>query len=304
VVVSSSNEEISHVRSMTGHGRGAAESGGRRATVEVRAVNHRFFDLKVRATSGDPRVEERVGAALRRRAERGAFTVSVREESGGAGGGIHIDAGAAKAAAAALEELRQTLGLTERVSLALIAGLPGVIQYGEAAADVEASFPAIDAALEAALDELVEMRRREGATLARDLGARLTRLDQLAAEVKQLAAAAPEEQRRRLQERVTKLVAGSGATVDEARLANELALLADRVDVTEELVRLASHVGQMRALLAEDGAVGRRLDFLTQELGREVNTIGSKSQSAEIAARVVAAKAEIEKIREQVQNVE
>jgi uncharacterized protein (TIGR00255 family) len=177
-----------------------------------------------------------------------------------------------------------------------------VLQLGESGGDPEA----VAAALELALDELVRMRKREGDTLARDMSARLGRLRDFAGEVGGLAASAPEEHRRRLTERVQRLLQASpGAPApDEARLAQEVALLADRVDITEELVRLRSHLDQALALVADDAPVGRRLDFLVQELGREINTIGSKSQAAEIARRVVEAKAELEKIREQVQNVE
>ena len=267
-------------------------------------MNHRFFDLKLRAAWADPRLEERVGQALRRRAERGSFTVTIRDESGGAAGAVRIDLALAKATAQALEEMRRAINSSDHVPLALVATQPGVMQIGEPVVDPDAVFAGLAPAIEAALDELVTMRRREGETLAADLGARFARLETLAAEVEALARTAPEEYRRRLMERVGKLLTGSGVGVDETRIAQEVAILADRIDVTEELVRLRSHLGQMRALLVEDAPVGRRLDFLSQELAREVNTVGSKSQSAEIAARVVAAKAEVEKIREQVQNVE
>jgi uncharacterized protein (TIGR00255 family) len=293
------------MRSMTGHGRGVAEVAGRRVTVEIRSVNHRFFDLKLRAASLDPRVEDRVTGAIRRRAERGSFTVTIRDESAGGGQTVRVDTALARSTFAALEELRRSLGLEDPVPLSLVAAQPGVISVGEPTSDdPDVVFASISPALEAALNELIDMRRREGEALAKDLAARLDRVEAVAAEVGKLAAAGPEEQRRRLSERLSRLLSGSNVPVDEARLANEVALFADRVDVTEEIVRLASHVKQMRSLLGEDAAVGRRLDFLTQELGREVNTIGSKSQSAEIAARVVGAKAEVEKIREQVQNVE
>jgi uncharacterized protein (TIGR00255 family) len=292
------------VRSMTGHGRGVHESAGRRATVEIRSVNHRFFDLKLRAPWGDPRLEDKVGQGIRRRAERGSFTVTVRDESGGAGGAVKIDLPLARATAVAMEELRRAVNSSDHVPLMLIAAQPGVLQIGEAVADPDAVFAGVAPALEGALDELVAMRRREGETLAADLAARFAHIEALAGEIEGLSRATPEEYRRRLMERVGKLLSGAGVPVDEARIAQEVAILADRIDITEELVRLRSHLGQMRGLLGEDSPVGRRLDFLTQELAREVNTIGSKSQSAEIAARVVSAKAEVEKIREQVQNVE
>jgi uncharacterized protein (TIGR00255 family) len=148
------------------------------------------------------------------------------------------------------------------------------------------------------------MRRREGAALAADLGARVERIAGLADAIAGHAAGVPAELRRRLEERLSKLLAERGNLVDESRLAAEVALYADRADVTEELVRLRAHVDSLRAALAEDAAVGRRLDFLVQEVGRELNTIGSKSQLVDITRRVVDAKSELEKIREQVQNVE
>ena len=298
---------------MTGHGRGVAQVGGRRATVEVRAVNHRYFDVKLRAPWLDAALEERITSALRRRAQRGSFTVTLRDEGALVGPAVKADLAAARAVAAALDEVRRGLGLAEPVPLALVVAQPGVLAVEEPADLSEQRWAALAPAVEAALAELVAMRRREGETLALDLAGRLDRLERFAQDVGGLAAGAPEEWRRRLSERLGKLIAaapGAPAPFDEARLAAEVAVLADRLDVTEELVRLRSHLGQARALLTpglaidEAEPVGRRLDFLVQELGREVNTIGSKSQSAEIARRVVDAKAELEKIREQVQNVE
>jgi uncharacterized protein (TIGR00255 family) len=279
---------------MTGHGRGATD----RATVEIRAVNNRYFDLKLRGAS-DPRVEEAVAGAIRKRAERGSFAVAIRTADG-ARGGVRVDPVAAAAALAALDELRRTIGSSDPVPLALVAAQPGVLVAGDAHADPDAALAAVLPAVDAALAELVAMRRTEGAALATEMNERIEKIVKVAGEIAELAAAAPEEGRRRLAERLDKL----GATVDPARLAQEIALLADRLDITEELVRLRTHAASFRALLAEDAPVGRKLDFLVQELGREINTIGSKSQSAEITRRVVDLKAELEKIREQAQNVE
>jgi uncharacterized protein (TIGR00255 family) len=289
------------MRSMTGHGRGAVERGGRRATVEIRSVNHRYFDLKLRSGPLEPAVEDRVVQAIRKRAERGAFTVSVRDESTAGAGGVRVDVALARGVAAALEELRTALGMAAPVTLEQIVGLPGVLVIGESTADAEAVVAAVDQAL----DELTTMRKREGEILRRDLDARLARLSEFGDDVKRLSQGAPAEHGKRLAERLAKLLGASREReIDEQRLAQEVAVIADRMDVTEELVRLASHLEQARALLGEDLPVGRKLDFLVQELGREINTIGSKSQAADITRRVVEAKAELEKIREQVQNVE
>jgi uncharacterized protein (TIGR00255 family) len=289
------------MRSMTGHGRGVAEGVGRRVTVEIRAVNHRFLDLKLRSPWLDARVEDGITAALRKRVERGAFTVTIRDEGGGRGTTVQADIGAARAVFTAMEEVRLALGYQEPVALGLILSQPGVLVAGEPA-DADAVLTRILPALESALDELIAMRRQEGATLAIDLTARLARLEALAADVTARSVTAPEEWRRRLSERIEKLLAG--VALDPARVAHEVAVIADRTDVTEEVVRLRSHLAQAAGLLAEDVPVGRRLDFLVQEIGREINTIGSKAQAVEVTRGVVEAKAELEKIREQVQNIE
>jgi uncharacterized protein (TIGR00255 family) len=287
---------------MTGCGRGVAETDGRRVTVEVRSVNHRYLEIKLRPGAA-PGVEERIGREIRRHVERGALSVSLAGDRAGAAE-VRVDLDLARRTAAALGEVRAALGLAEPVGLALVVAQPGVLRVGEQETDADAAYTALAPALTAALAELTAMRRREGATLATDLRARLGRLLATADRVGVLSAAAPDDARRRLRERVDRLLAGTAAPVDPGRLEAEIALLADRQDITEELVRLRSHVAQAEALIAEDAPVGRRLDFLVQELGREVNTIGSKSQTAEIGHLVVDAKAELEKIREQVQNVE
>jgi uncharacterized protein (TIGR00255 family) len=289
---------------MTGQGRGSAERDGHRVTVEVRAVNHRFLDLKVRTVGMEARLDEVLLPAIRRHAERGSFSVAVRDEPlAGRAYGLRVDLAAARQVHAALEELRQTLGSVEPVSLALIAAQPGVLVPGEAEPG-ESGVAAIVQAIDAAMADLVSMRRREGAVLAADLEQRISRLESLVSEIAEHAAVAPSQLRQRLTDRIEKLLQGGTVTVDEVRLATEVALLADRADVTEELVRLRAHLHALGTLVREDAPVGRRMDFLVQEVGREVNTIGSKSPAIEISRRVVEAKAEVEKIREQVQNVE
>jgi len=292
------------MKSMTGHGRGIGEAAGRRVTVEIRAVNHRFFDLKFKTSALDPRVEDAVGQAIRKRAERGAFAVNLRDEVGGRGGPVRVDVEVARSVHAGLDELRRALGYLEPVPLALVLAQPGVLATADSAADAEAVLAALAPAIDAALDSLVAMRRREGRALAEDLLGRLDRLAVLAEEVAALAADAPQSLADKLKERIARLLGVAGLQIDEARLATEIVVFADRTDVTEELVRLSAHLAAMRGHIGEDVPVGRRLDFLVQELGREINTIGSKSQSSEIARRIVEAKAELEKIREQVQNVE
>ncbi|HSK05676.1 MAG TPA: YicC/YloC family endoribonuclease [Kofleriaceae bacterium] len=284
---------------MTGYGRGVAEQDGRRATIEVRSVNHRFLDLKLRGTPVPPALEEQIAARVRASIERGAVTVSVHVVAPPGEASARIDPDAARRAYDMLSALAIRLGVGPP-DLALVLAQPGVVVAAEPAGDDPD--PRALAALDAALAQLDRMRTTEGGALAAELRARLDELAALRAAIAGLAAAVPAQLARRLAERVRRLL--EDAELDPGRLAQEAAVLADRADVTEELVRLASHVDQARALLEAPGAVGRRLDFLVQEIGRELNTIGSKSASAEISTAVVDAKAVLEKVREQAQNVE
>jgi len=216
------------------------------------------------------------------------------------GGAQRIDRDAAKAAYDELAAVAAHLGLPGP-DLALILAQPGVVTSDER--DDEVALPAVAAALEAALAQLTEMRRTEGAALAIELSGRIAELDRLRVAIATLAAGVPPAIAKRIDERIKRLVEDP-SLLDPARIAQEVAMLADRADLTEELVRLASHLDQARTLVAGREAVGRRLDFLVQEIGRELNTIGSKSTLAEITSAVVEAKAQLEKLREQVQNVE
>jgi uncharacterized protein (TIGR00255 family) len=286
---------------MTGHGRGTAEKDGRRATVEIRAVNHRFLDLKLRGSGVDAAVEDKIGAKVREKIERGAVTVTIHVDRHG-GAALRLDHEAARAAHAALAGLAQALGLAPP-DLSLVLTQPGVL-VGAGDDDGGADEAVLEAATQA-LDRLSAMRAAEGATLGEDVRARLDTLTALLAGIEGAAASQPDEVRRRLTDRLSRLLEDAKVSVDPGRLAQEVALLADRADVTEELVRARSHIKEIHKLLAEPKlAVGRKLDFLIQELGREINTIGSKSSAAEISRLVVDGKAELEKIREQAQNLE
>lgn len=298
---------------MTGYGRGAVESRGMRAAVEIRAVNHRFLDIKLRGSQLAPEMEEAVTAAVRKRLERGAVNVTVRVEQPGDVAAVQIDREAARRVHAELSALRQELGIDELVTLALVCSQPGVLVSradDSAGEDTDRDRDrdrgaCVLEALAQALDALVRMRETEGSALARDLGGRFGRLSELAEEIAGHAQVAPAEARQRLEERLSRLVEGTGIAISPERLAQEVAILADRLDVTEELVRLRSHLEHAEGMCTEAaGGVGRRLDFLVQEMGRELNTIASKSHAVPIARAVVEAKAELERVREQVQNIE
>ena len=287
---------------MTGFGRGIAEQAGLRATVDIRSVNHRFLDLKLRGAAIPPALEEVLTARVRAALERGSVAVAInvtRISRDGAALGQAIDPVAAAAAHAQLAALAAQLGLPGP-DLALVLAQPGVISTAERTEEDPPVLPALDAALA----QLDRMRTTEGAALAADLTARFDEMTALRTQIATLAAAVPHQLTKRLQERISRLLDGHETSVDPARLAQEVALLADRSDITEELVRLASHLDQARSLIAGTASAGRRLDFLVQEIGRELNTIGSKSTVTEISAAIVDGKAVLEKVREQVQNVE
>jgi uncharacterized protein (TIGR00255 family) len=294
---------------MTGFGRGVAEQGRTRATVDVRAVNHRFLDLKLRGAPLLPALEEAASGKVRAAIERGSLAITVHLVRVGETT-TRIDIAAARAAHTQLADLAHSLGLPPP-DLALVLAQPGVVITGDDRRD-ETDDVAVLAALDGALAQLQAMRETEGKALARELAARIDELDTIRSTIEKLAREVPERVQKRLQERLRRLLvdettdkaADAAGWIDPQRLAQEVALLAERADVTEELVRLASHLEQARALIAGSAAAGRRLDFLVQEIGRELNTIGSKSAATEISTVIVEAKAVLEKVREQVQNVE
>lgn len=285
---------------MTGYGRAADVVGDCHVTVEVRSVNHRFLELKTRGAQVSGALEEAVGVQVRGRFERGSVTIGLTVQRDG--GAAQLDRARARQVFAELASLAAELGVAAP-SLADVLAQPGVVAQGSG---VQVDDAAVLRLLGQALDEVAAMRAREGQALAKELSARLAMLAAARGELAQLAAQAAPQVAQRLAERVRKTLAQLGAegALDDARLAQEVASIVDRGDVTEELVRLESHLAQACALVEGAGGVGRRLEFLLQEIGRELNTVGSKSWSAAISGKVVEAKSELEKLREQVQNVE
>jgi uncharacterized protein (TIGR00255 family) len=297
------------MRSMTGFGRGTqfGEQEQTRATVDIRAVNHRYLDLKLRGPLS-PALEEAISSRVRGAIERGSVSVTVHVTSTTTSS-TRIDAVAAEAAFKQLSELARMLGV-DGPNLALVLAQPGVVVQADEES-TEADGPVL-AAVDAALAQLVAMRDAEGKALATELTARINELHQLRQHIHQHAHDVPARTRKKLQERLKRLLADevtdkssdAAGWLDPQRLAQEVALIAERADITEELVRLDSHLDQARALITGKAASGRRLEFLVQEIGRELNTIGSKSAVAEISTAIVEGKAVLEKVREQVQNVE
>jgi uncharacterized protein (TIGR00255 family) len=288
------------VLSMTGFGRASVDVDADRGRlrVEIRSVNHRGLDLKVRAPQPDAFCEAEIGRAVRAAVERGSVTVHIREEAQPARAGI--DDRRARDVYAALEKLRGELGITEPVGLAAVAAFMSTA--GGAGLEGEALWEALRPGVETALAELVATRKREGAALAEDIGGRVARLGALVGQIRAAAVALPERFARRIEERLAGLREQPG--FEPGRVSQEAALMAERLDVSEELVRLETHLQHLSELVRAPGAVGRKLDFVVQEVGRELNTIGSKAQDAGVAALVIDGKAELERLREQAQNIE
>ncbi|HLY23907.1 MAG TPA: YicC/YloC family endoribonuclease [bacterium] len=290
-------------RSMTGFGAGEIIAGAGRYGVEVRSVNHRFCEVVVRTPRDLSQLEDRIRALVQSRVLRGRVdVVVVRDDYGRRPRTVKTDTELAKAYISALDGLRQALPVSGTVDLSLLLSLPDLVKIEDEKADVEAAWPAVESGVGAALEKLVAMREAEGARLSADLLARLARMEGVAEAIAARAPAVVEDYHARLERRVQEL-AGSVA-VDPGRLATEVALFADRSDITEELTRFRSHLAQSRTTLAGPGAIGRTLEFIVQEIGREANTIGSKANDLEITRHVIAIKGELESLREQIQNVE
>ena len=290
-------------RSMTGFGRGTAGSGGIHAEAELGCVNRKQLDINVNLPRPYAALEPQVSSLIRETLSRGRVTggVSVRH-SAARDDSVTIDEGLAGACVRRLKALALQLGIEDNVTIDTIVRIPGVLQLSEAAPDVDQAWPVIREAVQKALDGLLAMRLREGKALEKDVRTRARTLETLVRAIKKRAPAAQDAHRDAMRRRLAEV--GLNLAADDERLVKELMLHADRSDIAEEITRLESHFAQVRALLAGAEPAGRTLDFLCQELHREINTTGSKSQDPEIIRAVIDFKAELERLREQVQNIE
>jgi uncharacterized protein (TIGR00255 family) len=271
--------------------------------VEIRSVNHRFLDIAVRLPRDLQALEERVRCAVQQAAGRGRVEVSVFGSQVNAGKKrVILNRSLAESYYRALYELSEVCGEGDLPGAELLSGFPEVLSLENEAPDLETAWSVLAPVINRALAQLVEQRRAEGERLASDIRQRLLLVESYLAELAGRAPAVADEYRKKLTERLKEYLGGCG--LDEARLFAEAALFADRSNITEELVRLRSHLAYFRQTMALDETVGRKLDFLAQELFREINTIGSKAGDFELARLVVEIKAELEKVREQVQNIE
>lgn len=291
--------------SMTGRGGAAASCRLAHVEVELSSVNRKQLDMDISLPRSLALFESRIQEQVRARIARGRISGEVRVtwRAAAQAAGVRVDQGLARASVAALRAAAKTLGLPDDLQASALLAVPGVIVQERRAQDSEALWPALRRALTAALTQLLAMRRKEGAALQRDLRRRLATLQRLARQIAARAPAVAAAYRESLRQRIAAAVPGSDLAADD-RLLKEVALFADRADITEELVRLQSHFVQAAAALQQGGVVGRRLDFLVVEMGREINTIGAKANDAASARLVVAGKTELERVREQVQNIE
>jgi|HubBroStandDraft_6_1064221.scaffolds.fasta_scaffold30999_4 uncharacterized protein (TIGR00255 family) len=290
------------MRSMTGFGLGEVPLGSGKLGVEIRGVNHRFLDVRVRVPRELGDMATFIEQIARERLTRGRYEVAMRVD-GPTVTAPSLDRDRARAAFRALCDLRDELAPGSDVPLSLLAAVPDLF-VSSVEREPEHVRSATRSAFEAAVRGLDAMREREGASLCDDLARRIDHVRQLAHEIERRAPSVLEAHRQRLRERADRLGAGSEIEVDGARLEQEIAMFAERCDICEELTRLESHCAQFVGLLASQESTGRRLDFLLQEMAREANTVGAKSLDATVAHAVVDVKAEIERMREQVQNVE
>lgn len=290
--------------SMTGFGRGAASEDGVEVTVEIRSVNSRYCEISVRGPRALATYEQDVQAAVRKRLERGRINVQVElSEPGSTTADLELNADVVRQYAALLVDLRQVAGIEEPVRLEHMLQFSDVFTSRGVDEEAETRRSRLTfAALESALRSIVEMRQQEGVALRRELEHRVDLIESSLALVDERAPARLGEVRMKLRERVAEILGDD--RVDPDRIEQEIVMLADRLDVTEESVRLQSHIAMFREALAETDSVGRKLNFISQEMNREVNTIGSKANDPELARYVVTMKEELEKIREQIQNVE
>ncbi len=294
------------MHSMTGFGRSESLTPGRRVTVEIRSINNRYCDIQIRMPLSMGPLESQIRQVVASRLSRGKIDVFIKyEETRADSSEVRYDLALARSYAQALREIATTIDGEHRVSAAVIARFPDVLRVETTALDHDALWVQIEPTLTAALDSLIAMRATEGAKLAADILDKVASLQDAHQQICDRAPHVPEAYRQRLDARLTELLgAQKDEIMDPARLAGEVALFADKCAVDEELVRLQSHLAQLRDAVRTGGVQGKKMDFIMQEINREINTIGAKANDIEITNLVIGMKAALEKIREQTQNIE
>ncbi len=290
-------------RSMTGFGRGEYKSEKQDFLIEIKTVNHRYSDLFLKLPRQLSFLEDKVRETISKSISRGKIDVYVSyDEHGDDSRSVQIDEPLAKAYIKSIETLRDNFNLRDDISVSLVARFPDVLKIEKTEVDEDETWQGFKKALDAALESLVKMREVEGEGLKKDMVERASYIKGIVKIIEDYSPQVVRDYKQKLENRLKELL--DQQVVDESRIAMEVAIFADRCSINEELVRLNSHIKQFKQTLDMDQPVGRKLDFLVQEMNREINTIGSKANDIEIAKHVVEIKSEIEKIREQVQNIE
>lgn len=290
------------MRSMTGYGRGEASNNGSKFSVELNSVNRKQNDVIVSLPREIAELEARVRDVINAEVSRGRLTVVVAHHAGTGSSQLALDRQLARTYYDSMVALQKELGAAGEIGIETVLRAPGVLRVPEEQVDPNDSWPHVEAALKAALRELVKMREREGKHLAKDLIKRLKMLREAVRKIRALQPGVVKRYRQNLHDRIEK--AGINLPLDDERLLREVIVFADKCDITEELTRLDSHFAQFAHHLRKNEPVGRTLEFMSQEIAREFNTIGAKANDVEISQLVVTCKAELEKIREQLSNIE
>ena len=291
------------VKSMTGYGRCEETVGGRRITVELKSVNHKYFEFSPRVTRGYGFLEDKLKTYVQSRVARGKIDLFLSIETlEDADVIVSVNHSLAAGYIAALREITERYKLPDTGSVHSLSRFSGLFSVHKAPEDEEAIWAAVKTVLEKAVDAFIAMRETEGRRLYDDVMSRAAVILELVGKIEARSPETVKEYRERLEAKLREVL--SDTTIDEQRILTEAAIFADKVAVAEETVRLRSHFEQLKALLNAEEPSGRKMDFLVQEMNRETNTIGSKASDSQIAYMVVDIKAEIEKIREQIQNIE
>jgi len=288
---------------MTGYGRSETVCEGQKITVEMKSVNHRFLELSMRLPSVFFQLETELKKKVSEKCKRGRIEINVRIEGESADNSkINYNLDTARGYFDILSKIKEEFNLSDEISLRTLTSFRDIFNTPAETQLSPELISAVNDGLLEAITMMIKMRQDEGAVLYQDMQVRLGLIKEMVAAIKARAPQVVVEYQKRLADRVKELTAGY--TLDEARLAQEVAIMAERSDITEEIVRLQSHIGQFEVLLQSDEAEGKKIDFLLQEMNREINTIGSKSNDLEIARQVIEAKSEMNKLREQAQNIE
>ncbi|MDU2066531.1 MAG: YicC/YloC family endoribonuclease [Sporomusaceae bacterium] len=293
------------LKSMTGFGRGEFLDESHRLSIEIKAVNHRYNEIVVRMPKNLASLEDKIRRKIAASLARGRIDVFITvEEYGEATRSVRVDKELAIAYHKAISDLATLLNMTASESVSQISRYPDVLKVEEVREDVSVLWPKIAAAADAAIQNLMSMRIAEGDNIEADFIRRIADMKEILAKIEVRAPQVVSDYRQKISERMNEFLQPVAVQIDEGRLLQEVALFADRISITEEIVRLKSHFDQFMTILNSGEAVGRKLDFLVQEFNRETNTIASKANDYQIATLVVEMKSEIEKIREQIQNIE